>query len=902
MAILPDGSIKMLGANGRGELVNLPAGTRVLNNEDTEAVLKYAGPIKSIDKLADGNTTIKETSLAASIAGTAGVTTGILPADESQAVDLSKQATGSFDAIISSQLTAHKEALEVAIRGAVGAISEMQSSETQDLVNNIEELDKGLEEYLETQTDEITGSISSAADQVVSSLSSAIQSSAASAATQISAAIDAASNTIAAAVSSAVRSAAASNLPTLGSSVGSSGGSGSGSGSGSDNRYPANWYTNDGVTVDFAEVVKDTGSVSNAFKELGYVKNENGHWTKPKGSTRGSLVTKDALYRAGEFGLNEAIIPLERPDVLQEVGSAIGSEMTPASFTYVALSDDGISQFTALLNSQITIHKEAMEVAIRGAVGALSEAQNTDSNKIIVQLTALQDNAEKALEDMSALIADNADSIISAINSAADTVASAVSSIDLGLGSNLPAGIGSAGMGGGSGSGSGSSTRYPGNWYTDDGVTVDFAEVVKDTGSVSNAFKELGYVKNENGHWTKPKGSARGSLVTEDALYRAGELGLNEAIIPLERPDVLSKVGEAIGEEVPAAKQDNKPISTYVLFTDDALSQLGGVLNTYTTVHKEAMEVAIRGAVGALSENQTSDSTRIRELISESTNTITDELSKQTETIGDAADSLSGDITNAVDSNGSSITSAIERMSGTLSSAISAAAADITSAVNSIEINTGFGSNLPGGIGGSSGGSGGKPGGVIGNIGSIIGGPIGGVIGGPVGSIIGGAIGGIVSGVVGGLSGKKNKKSKTKGSAEGSLVTEDALYRAGELGLNEAIIPLERPDVLRKVGSSIAAFMPADSSRLQAVRGMRNAGVYAPAVQSPVSQQQDAVLLADSLAQRVLETVLPQMAAMQSDEDTRRPVYVGTLIADEQGLRTLERRLYEIRLSESSRR
>ena len=903
MAILPDGSIKMLGAKGRGELVNLPAGTRVLNNEDTEAVLKYAGPIKSIDKLADGNTTIKETSLAASIAGTAGVTTGILPADESQAVDLSKQATGSFDAIISSQLTAHKEALEVAIRGAVGAISEMQSSETQDLVNNIEELDKGLEEYLETQTDELTGSISSAADQVVSSLSSAIKSGAASAATQISAAIDAASNTIAAAVSSAVRSAAASNLPMLGSSAGSGGSSGSGSGTGSDNRYPANWYTNDGVTVDFAEVVKDTGSVSNAFKELGYVKNENGHWTKPKGSTRGSLVTKDALYRAGEFGLNEAIIPLERPDVLQEVGSAIGSEMTPVSFTYTALSDEGISQFTALLNSQITIHKEAMEVAIRGAVGALSEAQTTDSNKIIAQLTALQDNTEEALEDMRTLMADNTDSIISAIDSAADTVASAVSSIDLGFGSNLPTGIGSAGMVGGSGSGSGSSNRYPSNWYTDDGVTVDFAEVVKDTGSVSNAFKELGYVKNENGHWTKPKGSARGSLVTEDALYRAGELGLNEAIIPLERPDVLSKVGEAIGEEVPVAKQDNKPISTYVLFTDDALSQLGGVLNTYTTVHKEAMEVAIRGAVGALSENQTNDSTRIRELISESTNTITDELSSQTETIGDAADSLSGDITNAVDSNGSSITSAIERMSGTLSSAISAAAADITSAVNSIEINTGFGSNLPGGLGGgSSGGSSSKPGGVIGNIGSIIGGPIGGVIGGPIGSIVGGAIGGIVSGVVGGLTGKKNKKSNTKGSADGSLVTEDALYRAGELGLNEAIIPLERPDVLRKVGSSIAAFMPADSSRLQAVRGMRNAGVYAPAVQSPISQQQDAVLLADSLAQRVLETVLPQMAAMQSDEDTRRPVYVGTLIADEQGLRTLERRLYEIRLSESSRR
>ena len=28
-----------------------------------------------------------------------------------------------------------------------------------------------------------------------------------------------------------------------------------------------------------------------------------------KGSKRGSLITKDALYRAGEAGLNEAILP-----------------------------------------------------------------------------------------------------------------------------------------------------------------------------------------------------------------------------------------------------------------------------------------------------------------------------------------------------------------------------------------------------------------------------------------------------------------------------------------------------------------------------------------------------------------------------------------------------------------
>lgn len=863
MAILPDGSIKMLGAKGRGELVNLPKGTRVLNNEDTEAVLKYAGPIKSIDKLADGNTTIKESSLAAGIAGvaSAGVTTGILPADESQAVDLSKQATGSFDAIISSQLTAHKEAVEVAIRGAVGALSEMQSSETQDLVDNIEELDEGLEEYLETQTDELTGSISSAASQVVSSLSSAIRSSAADTTAQIIAAIDAASNTIAAAVGSAIKSAAASNLPMLGSSTGSGGGSGSGSGS--DNRYPANWYTDDGVTVDFAEVVKDTGSVSNAFKELGYTKNENGSWTKARGSARGSLVTKDALYRAGEQGLNEAIIPLERPDVLSKVGTAIGSEMTPVTKSYFTLSDEGINQLTALVNVQMTIHKEAMEVAIRGAVGAFSETQVDSSNKITDQLSVLITSTEDIGQELIDALDQQTSTITSAINSAASEISSAVGSIDFGFGSNLPT-LGSAG---GAGTGTGASdNRYPSNWYTDDGVTVDFAEVVKDTGSVSNAFKELGYVKNENGSWTKPKGSTRGSLVTKDALYRAGEFGLNEAIIPLERPDVLQEVGSAIGSEM-------TPVSfTYTALSDEGISQFTTLLNSQITIHKEAMEVAIRGAIGALSEVQNTGSNKVIAQLTALQDNTEDALEDVSTLMADNADDII--------------------------SAINSAASEISSAVSSIDF--GFSSNLPGGGSGSGGSSGGKPGGVIGNIGSIIGGPIGGVIGGPIGGIIGGTIGGIVSGVVGGLTGKKSK-SKTKGSASGSLVTEDALYRAGELGLNEAIIPLERPDVLRQVGSAIAAFMPSDTVKLGAVRGMRNAGIGA--VSAPVMHtQQDATFAAESFAQRILETVLPQIAAVQSYEEDKRPVYVGTLIADEQGLRTLERKLYEIRISESSRR
>lgn len=849
MAILPDGSIKMLGANGRGELVNLPAGTRVLNNEDTEAVLKYAGPLKSIDKLATGNTTIKETELANT--GTAATVT-TAPAEES--VELSDTTTGNLDSIIAAQMLVHKDAMEVAMRGSTAAITEylatLSADEQQWRTDSVKQLLTGIESVsgtLQKTTEDITGEIRSAASSISSAVSSAVR--------------------------------AGSNLAGIGSQIGGSSSSSSSSGSGG-KRYPGHWYTEDGETVDFATVVKDTGSVANAFKELDYEKNENGHWTKPRGSARGSLITQDALYRAGELGLNEAIIPLERPDVLSKVGAAIGAEVsgigsqdTGSSVTYILFTDEAVAQLDSLLAARLLNNKDAMEIAIRGAVSAITEALHTMSDSanskqddMLAKITAL---SKEQLEAAS----QNASEIISAIDSAADSISSAVGSIK--LGSNL--GFGGGGIGSASGGSSGG-TRYPDHWYTEDGETVDFATVVKDTGSVANAFKELGYVKNENGHWTKPKGSARGSLVTKDALYRAGELGLNEAIIPLERPDILAKVGSAIGSSVPSPEAEEQSSATYVLFTEETLAQLISAFNPMLLTNKDAMEIAIRGATAAITEALSQTEHAQEQSFSNMVNVFEGSTQEIIEQLGDNASAICDSIGDAA----SSITSAIGK------------------------INISAGSNLPGGIGGgSSGGSGGKPGGkpggIIGNIGSIIGGPIGGVIGGPIGSIVGGTIGGIVSSVVGGLTGKKNKKSNTKGSADGSLITEDALYRAGELGLNEAIIPLERPDVLRKVGSSIAAFMPVDS-RLQAVRGMRNAGVYAPTMQSPVSQQQDAMLLADSLAQRVLETVLPQMAATQYTEEDKRPVYVGTLIADEQGLRALERRLYEIRMTESSRR
>ena len=143
--------------------------------------------------------------------------------------------------------------------------------------------------------------------------------------------------------------------------------------------------------------------------------------------------------------------------------------------------------------------------------------------------------------------------------------------------------------------------------------------------------------------------------------------------------------------------------------------------------------------------------------------------------------------------------------------------------------------------------------------------------------------------------------TKIKGSASGSLVTKDALYRAGELGLNEAIIPLEKPDIMRYVGSTIASYMPVETQALQYAIGMKNAGITAPSpAVSPL--QEDMSGLVSDVTQHVLESVLPAMSNMGSSDEAKTPVYVGTLIADERGLKQLERKLYVIRKAEEARR
>lgn len=128
-----------------------------------------------------------------------------------------------------------------------------------------------------------------------------------------------------------------------------------------------------------------------------------------------------------------------------------------------------------------------------------------------------------------------------------------------------------------------------------------------------------------------------------------------------------------------------------------------------------------------------------------------------------------------------------------------------------------------------------------------------------------------------------------KGSAAGSLVSRDALYRAGEHGLQEAIVPLERPDVLMKVGTAIANNIPEESLiRISQAIGKQNAGIV---MDQPTQQASEEV--ATRTAQRLLEKILPAMVkeSKEPDEEALRPLMVGTLVADDRGLRELKKRL-----------
>lgn len=87
------------------------------------------------------------------------------------------------------------------------------------------------------------------------------------------------------------------------------------------------------------------------------------------------------------------------------------------------------------------------------------------------------------------------------------------------------------------------------------------------------------------------------------------------------------------------------------------------------------------------------------------------------------------------------------------------------------------------------------------------------------------------------------------------------------------------------------------TSGLYTAASMHNAGISLPEVMQPVYQQPSSALL----AKQVLEEVLPMLVQSTQQADTRIPVYVHTLVADERGLKELERKLAIHRVKEARR-
>jgi tape measure domain-containing protein len=350
-------------------------------------------------------------------------------------------------------------------------------------------------------------------------------------------------------------------------------------------------------------------------------------------------------------------------------------------------------------------------------------------------------------------------------------------------------------------------------------------------------------------------GSASGSLVTKDALYRAGEFGLNEAIVPLEQPSIMRKVGATIADYIP---ESSGPVINIGLTSENianiAAAICGPLLND-KPAFIENFAQSIRGAVAAITELSTKQATN-----------QTADIAKVSKDVVDKLGTVSTDLLKAVADNATSVSSAVKSMrtgntdtelaSGTSwQDTVAEAQAEYAAATTDAAKEAAHA----------------KAEAARGTVG---------LTGGDDGSVL----------------------SKIKGSARGSMITKDSLYRAGEFGLNEAIIPLERPGIMRQVGAAIASFMPTEyNDDLAYARTLQNAGVQAPKQVSAYDQQAQMMSMIDGMAQRVLETVLPAMS-YANDDESKTPVYVGTLIADDAGLKQLEKKLYVIRQSEESRR
>lgn len=359
---------------------------------------------------------------------------------------------------------------------------------------------------------------------------------------------------------------------------------------------------------------------------------------------------------------------------------------------------------------------------------------------------------------------------------------------------------------------------------------------------------------------------AYGGLITTDGLYRAGEFGDTEAIIPLENKQSLQEIGGTIAQYV--STDANKTV----------LAISGAVDAITSLLDKEHIET-----ITILNKTATEDTL----------NSILQIIATE-ESVSNLSDLLQS-ILSTIEISASNIASSISMLSLGLTSAGSfTGSSDLSSSVPTTSEKGGFVKDgvfyeynaiatIPG----------------VGDVPIVVvdGNTLTSSL--PIGTIVHGTSGDYV--ITGGESisvgGTGYTSTKIPGSAMGSIVTSDGLYRLGEDDLKEAVIPLERPDIMAQLGQSIVSAMPMSmKAALYSAQGMSNAGIsYGRYTVN------NSTTSSDNIAQAVLERVLPQMMMFSGGSD-KTPIYVNTLVADERGLELLERKLYEIRKVEETRR
>lgn len=797
MAILPDGSIRWVDAG----VYDFPAGTQIINAKDSAAVAKYAGNVTGIEKLADGNTELT------------------MNAQEPDTESIYTEFLDVYRPILNEELRGVGELVAVSIKNAAETLVSEDSDRHDKLVATITSSADDLKTFIDSQRVSHEEMLSTAFNNLNSNLTSGLQ----QVASAVGATIDSLKSTISSLEHSAVSSSKTTN-ELLDTSV----------------DYAAKAYEA-AEKGDYDGMMK---AISDRGLKIGIIGTDYGHTQDTvtatamskyqnatiKANAYGGMVSDDQLIRVGEFGKREAILPLEQPSVMAGVGKEIGA--------YVG----GLTaeQLQAILEEQLYATRESLAVAIDNAAKIIAEEQASSKEAAKQNYRVLSQSLDSWLGSINETLNSGFSGISSDIGKAASSIASSVSSA-----------LRSAAMSMAKSSGSGSDSKSSGSSTT--GKLVSTAAGIAASVVSGIVGVTIGGTKLFTSSGSKAvKANAYGGFVTGDQLVRVGEFGKREAILPLEQPSVMAKVGAAVGR-----------------YTATALTAevMGSLLAEALGVQSDVLSVVIDNSAKIIGEELAG--------LNHDTSGAFDKLGTNMDAVQKAIADNSSTLDSAVRSSGSSTVSAIN-----------SASSAICSAVSSIKI------NVVSSMGGSSSSSSGS------SSGSSSSSKLPGVIG----SVIGGAIGGRPGAVIGGIIGGSFKSSgKTKGSASGSLVTKDALYRAGELGLNEAIIPLEKPDIMRYVGSTIASYMPVETRALQGALGMKNAGITAPSP-AVLPMQEDMTSLVSDVTQHVLESVLPAMSNMGSSDEAKTPVYVGTLIADERGLKQLERKLYVIRKAEEARR